>query len=129
MPDINWRTGFFRAWVLISILWAVVWSIVVLPGAADKIALARMSDAELMSQLARNASCHPASHPPPKGFYLEDCLKRLDQDGRDVARWGGGNSSVEQWYRVVGSFAPELAFLFIPPVCLFSFRSNNWMGC
>jgi len=65
----NWRLGFFRAWVLISIAWALVWAITFLPEADSKIAMAVMSDAELISKL--DACKTPPGVPaPPKGFYL-----------------------------------------------------------
>ena len=45
MRAINWRAGFLRAWVLVSVIWAIGWSVVVLPGAEKKLRIARMSDA------------------------------------------------------------------------------------
>jgi hypothetical protein len=56
--------------------------------------------------------------PPPKGFYLNDCLKRLGQDGRAIETWGGGDGYLEQAFRVATAFTPELAILLIPPACL-----------
>jgi hypothetical protein len=91
----NWRAAFLRAWVLVSVIWVIGWSVVVLPGAEKKLRIARMSDAELMSQIDE-CQLPPGVPPPPGNFVLDECLKRLN-----LAR---------------GSF--ELAFLFIPPFCL-----------
>ena len=46
-------------------------------------------------------------------FYLDDCLKRLGQDGRTAERWGGGDNFIERTYRVAGAL--DLAFLIAPP--------------
>jgi hypothetical protein len=66
----NWRRGFFRAWVLISIIWAVGWSAFVLSNAEmeRRVRFARMSNAELFEVACRTPDM-------PRGYFLdnEDC--------------------------------------------------------
>lgn len=114
----NWRRGFFRAWLLISVIWVVIWAVVFLPGAESKIAMASLSDAELMAKLDE-CKLPPGVPPPPQGFILDKCLKRVGQDGRTVERWGGGNEATERAYRVVSAL--DLPILIGPPVCLLLF--------
>jgi hypothetical protein len=111
----NWRLGFFRAWVLISVVWVIGWAFIYLPGAGSKIAKARMSNAEIMSNLDE---CKPFVPPPPEGFYLVECLNRLAEYGRQIERWGGGDAPTEQAFRVTRAFLLELGILFIAPFCL-----------
>jgi hypothetical protein len=75
-----------------------------------------MSDTELLSQLVE-CKLPAGLPPPPKGFYLEDCLKRLHLDGRTLEGWGGGDSYAEQSFRVIRALLPTLALLLIPPIC------------
>jgi len=103
----NWRLGFFRAWVLISIVWVIGWAFIFLPGVENKIAIARLSDAALVARLSE---CTKKKS--------DDCLERLSQDVRTVTQWGGGDNPTEQAFRITRAFLPELGFLFIPPLCL-----------
>jgi hypothetical protein len=110
---------------LVSIIWAIGWGIVVLPGAAKKVALARISDAELISQLDE-CKLPPGVPPPPKGFYLDDCWKRLNQDWLSVGvearvTLSSRFESLEHWLRSW--------HFFVHSACLpFVVRSHNWMG-
>ena len=127
MGVINWKSGFFRAWVLISIIWALGLFAVMLPGAAEKITVARMSDTKLMMAF-EECKLSPGVPQPPEGFYLVECLKRLKQEGRTVTGWGGGNGYMEQVFRVARAFLSESAILFAPPLCLLLFGiSFGWV--
>ena len=64
----NWRRGFFRAWLLISVIWVVIWAVVFLPGAEGKIAMASLSDAELMAK-STSANCRPAFRHHHKALF------------------------------------------------------------
>jgi hypothetical protein len=114
----NWRRGFFRAWALISIIWAIFWATMFLPEAESKIAMARLSDAELMAKLD-DCKLPQGVPPPPQGFYLDTCLKRLSQEGRAVERWSGGNDLGAQVYRIAGAL--NVPVLIIPPIALLLF--------
>src|SRR5262249_28674649 len=103
----NWRLGFFRAWVLISIVWVIGWAFISLPGVENKIAIAGWGDAALG---ARRSECTKKKS--------DDCLERLSQDVRTVTQWGGGDNPTEQAFRIPRAFLPELGFLPIPPLCL-----------
>jgi hypothetical protein len=111
----NWRAAFLRAWVLVSVIWVIGWSVVVLPDAEKKLRIARMSDAELMSQIDE---CQlPPGVPPPLGnLVLDECLKRLNLARGSFEHWGGGDDYTEQAVRVARAFLLELAFLFGPPL-------------
>jgi hypothetical protein len=120
MSTLNWRTGFFRAWVMGSVIWAICWSTLVLPGSGETVKLANMSDIELLSQL-EECKMPPGSPPLPKGFYLDDCLKRLKLDGRVLERWGGGDTLIEQSFRVAHALLPTFALLLAPPLFILLF--------
>lgn len=113
MRAINWRAGFLRAWVLVSVIWVIGWSFAVLPGAEKKLRIARMSDAELMSQIDE-CQLPPGVPPPPGNLVLDECLKRLNLARGSFEHWGGGDNYTEQAVRVARAFVPELAFLFVP---------------
>ena len=117
MRTIDWRARFLRAWFLISVLWVIGWSVAVLPGAEKKLRIARMSDAELMSQIDE-CQLPPGVPPPPGNFILDECQKRLNLARGSFEHWGGGDDYTEQAVRVARAFLLELAFLFVPPLCL-----------
>jgi hypothetical protein len=110
----NWRRGLFRAWVLVSFIWLIVWAVTFLPGAENKINLARMSNAELIAEYCKSP---PGVPPPPEGFYTDECLQRLKANDRIFEKWGGGDGYLEQGYRVAGVL--NLPFLIAPPFFLF----------
>jgi hypothetical protein len=118
--SINWRSGLLRAWVLASVIWAIGWGLLLLPNTGQRIAIARMTDIELISSYF--AECKlPLGTPPPRTVDW-DCMKRLDQDGRGaVEGWGGGDGYFEQALRVTRALAPELALLILPPLCILLF--------
>jgi len=60
----------------------------------------------------------PGVLPPPEHLVLDECLKRLNLARGSFEHWGAGDDYTEQTVRVARAFAPELAFLFIPPFCL-----------
>ena len=110
----NWRRGLFRAWVLVSLIWLIVWAFTFLPGTENKITLARMSNAELIAEYCKSP---PGVTPPPEGFYTDQCLQRLKANNRAFDKWGGGDGFLEQGYRVAGVL--NLPLLFAPPFFLF----------
>ncbi len=112
----NWRAG-LRAWILVSVIWVIGWSVAVLPGAKKKLRIARMSDAELMSRIDE-CQLPPGVPPPPEHLVLDECLKRLNLARGSFEHWGAGDDYTEQAVRVVRAFVPELTFLFVPPFCL-----------
>src|SRR5262249_25412096 len=112
----NWRLGFFRAWDLISIIWAIIWATIFLPGDGKKIAMARLSDAELMAKLCEPT---PGVPPPPQGFYPVECLKRLGLEGRTVEQWSGGSGLGAHVYRIADAL--NVSALVIPPIALLVF--------
>jgi hypothetical protein len=109
----NWRLGFFRAWVLVSFIWLIVWAFTFLPGAEKKVTVARLNNAELMAEYCK---LPPDVPPLPKGFYLDECLERLKVNNRTLEKWGGGDGYLEQGYRVAGVL--DLPFLIAPPFVL-----------
>jgi hypothetical protein len=120
----NWRKGFFRGWLLISILWIFGVGVVLWPDAAKKIELARMSDKQLLSVLYPECKEIPDL---PKGFILDTCAEALQKAGRnpfevfdvaDLRRWGGGDGYIEQVIRVIKATVSLVPILLGPPLFL-----------
>jgi hypothetical protein len=85
-----------------------------------------MTDAELMTALDL-CRLPPGVPPPPKGFYLEECLRALTENGRTVETWGGGDSYAEEAFRVVRAFLPDLGVLLLPPFCVLLLGVTIWL--
>jgi hypothetical protein len=102
----NWQRGFFRAWVLVSIIWAGAWAVVVLAAATGKVEMARASDVELVP---------PGSPAPLMHSYLGRVLRPLGYQGRTVGR-------------AVNVLFPELTILFVPAGMPAVARRARWMG-
>jgi hypothetical protein len=126
--EMNWRRGFFRIWLLASILWILGIAAAFWTDAAKQFELARLSDEELISQ--RYPVCRQLPNPPPKGFILDECADALQKAGinpfdvydiAELRRWGRGNSYVEQSMRMISVAPPMLALLLGPPFCILLF--------
>jgi hypothetical protein len=116
----NWRKGFFRIWIVLTILWILVIGAISWTDIPDKISLARLSDTQLFALFY--PACRNASNPPPNDSVSVECLDAIKAnsptwDVSDMKRWGHGDSYIEQSMRVATALIPTLVLLLGPPLC------------
>ena len=118
----NWRKGFFRIWIVLTILPIIVIAAISWADISNKISLARLSDTQLFALLY--PACRNAANWPPNDWVPVECLDAIKAnsptlDVSDMNCWGRGDSHryIEQSMRVATALIPTMVSLLGPPLC------------